>query len=241
MNFENIQTENQQMADSLNQYQAELERMKADHASNLDQFDAKFDDLHRVMEQQRGENHAMKNQLSMLKDQNHDSEKEKNYWRDKCRMAERKGDEINQKIVELENELRTILYDRQHHNAEGMRPAEDQRRMEARPSIERQVSFGGVQSMVAKNKLHEAQSIAQDENRRHEMQISPENSMRSAEKCHTHEQEAIQCRPESKNQNIEPDVRSTRDQRGMRETRALKNPLHVPQASGHPFAQEVSF
>ena len=114
MNFENLQSENQQLIDSVNQYQAELERIRANHDSNLDQFDTKFDDLHRLMEQLRGENHALKEQIKVFKEQNHDSEKEKNYWREKARVAERKGDEINQKIVELENELRAIIFDRHH-------------------------------------------------------------------------------------------------------------------------------
>jgi hypothetical protein len=40
------------------------------------------------------------------------SDQEKNYWRDKCRVTERKGEEINQKIGDLENELRTIILER---------------------------------------------------------------------------------------------------------------------------------
>jgi len=47
-----------------------------------------------------------------MKEQIHEADNEKNYWRDKCRMAERKGDEINQKIVELESELRAIIFDK---------------------------------------------------------------------------------------------------------------------------------
>ena len=47
-------------------------------------------------------------------------------------MAERKGDEINQKIVELENELRTILYDRHHKTPSGTMAAEDLRLAQGR-------------------------------------------------------------------------------------------------------------
>lgn len=61
---------------------------------------------------------SLKEKLKTLKDQIHESDNEKNYWRDKCRMAERKGDEINQKIVELESELRAIIFDK---NAETIR------------------------------------------------------------------------------------------------------------------------
>ena len=47
-----------------------------------------------------------------MKDRGQDLEKEKIYWRDKCRNAERKGEEMNLKIVELETELRNIIYDK---------------------------------------------------------------------------------------------------------------------------------
>jgi len=52
-------------------------------------------------------------------------------------MAERKGDEINQKIVELENELRAIIFDRHHHNTEGVRATEDLRQLEGHQRFER--------------------------------------------------------------------------------------------------------
>ena len=45
-----------------------------------------------------------------------EQDKEKLYWREKCRIAEAKGDEINQKIIQLETELRTILFERQNSN-----------------------------------------------------------------------------------------------------------------------------
>ena len=41
-----------------------------------------------------------------------ESEKQKSYWKEKCRVAEKKGDQINKKILELENELRTIIFER---------------------------------------------------------------------------------------------------------------------------------
>ena len=47
-----------------------------------------------------------------MKNRSHDLEKEKNYWREKCRTAEKKGEEINLKIVELETELRNIIYEK---------------------------------------------------------------------------------------------------------------------------------
>jgi len=71
-------------------------------------------------------------------------------------MAERKGDEINQKIVELENELRTILFDRHQ--------VEELRQTEGRQPIERQQVLGDTQSM-ANTQSNDGQSIAKDENR----------------------------------------------------------------------------
>ena len=64
------------------------------------------------LEQATTESLVLKDKLKTLKEQIHDLDNEKNYWRDKCRMAERKGDEINQKIIELESELRTIICDK---------------------------------------------------------------------------------------------------------------------------------
>lgn len=48
-----------------------------------------------------------------MKDKMTEAEKEKNYWREKCRIAEKKGDEINHKITQLEGELRTIIFEKQ--------------------------------------------------------------------------------------------------------------------------------
>ena len=56
----------------------------------------------------------LKGQIQAMKDKTQDHEKEKSYWRDKCRNAERKGEEINLKIVELETELRNIIFDKNH-------------------------------------------------------------------------------------------------------------------------------
>jgi hypothetical protein len=50
----------------------------------------------------------------MQRDKLAEADQEKSYWRDKCRIAERKGDEINQKIGDLENELRTIIFEKTH-------------------------------------------------------------------------------------------------------------------------------
>jgi predicted nuclease with TOPRIM domain len=78
----------------------------------LDQFDTKFDDLHRQLEFMTRQNNDLKTREQSFRDKLAESEKEKNYWREKCRLAERKGDEINQKISQLENELRTIIFDK---------------------------------------------------------------------------------------------------------------------------------
>ena len=76
------------------------------------------------------------------------------------------------------------------------------------------------------------------------MQRSGRNSVTtttlSGERHHSREQEDAQGRRGSKDRNTEPIVRSTvdrRDAREARETRALRNPLHVPQASGYLFSQ----
>ena len=45
-------------------------------------------------------------------------EKESKYWKDKCETAEAKSDQINYKIVELENELRAILFEKTLSNSQ---------------------------------------------------------------------------------------------------------------------------
>ena len=52
----------------------------------------------------------------MQRDKLLQADQEKNYWREKCRIAERKGEEINQKIGDLENELRTIIMEKTYQN-----------------------------------------------------------------------------------------------------------------------------
>ena len=52
-----------------------------------------------------------------MKEKSQEKDKEKTYWREKCRAAEKKGEEINLKIVDLENELRNIIFDK-HQQAE---------------------------------------------------------------------------------------------------------------------------
>ena len=94
--------------------------------------------------------------------------------------------------------------------------------------------------MIVQNKLNEAQSIATDESRCRKMQETPEHLVRSGERHQSREQEGILGRQESTDRNSEPLVRSTRDRGGAgaaRGSRALRNPLHVPQASGHSFSQ----
>jgi hypothetical protein len=39
-------------------------------------------------------------------------EKDRTYWQEKCRVAEAKGAQINAKIVELEQDLRTLMAER---------------------------------------------------------------------------------------------------------------------------------
>lgn len=92
--------------------------MKTNHDSNLDQFDSKFDDLQHKVELLTHDNSNLKNKIQMQRDKMVQSDQEKNYWRDKCRVAERKGDEINQKIGDLENELRTIILERTYQNTQ---------------------------------------------------------------------------------------------------------------------------
>ena len=94
--------------------------------------------------------------------------------------------------------------------------------------------------MIVQDKLSEAQTIATDESRCRKMQETPEHLVRSGERQQSREQEGISGRQESTDRNSEPLVRSTRDRGGAgaaRESRALRNPLHVPQASGHSFSQ----
>lgn len=85
-------------------------RQQQDH--DFDQFDGKFDELNRQVERFTQENTALKDKVHQHREEVRESEKQKSYWREKCRVAEKKGDQINQKIVELENELRTIIFER---------------------------------------------------------------------------------------------------------------------------------
>jgi chromosome segregation ATPase len=79
----------------------------------LDQFDSKFDELHRQLEFLTRENNNLKTREQQFRDKMNESEKEKNYWREKCRVAEKRGDEINAKITQLESELKTIIFEKQ--------------------------------------------------------------------------------------------------------------------------------
>ena len=117
---EQLMEENKQLKDEAKQLnrqiddcQIEIQALKVNHNQNLDQFDSKFDELHRQLEFLTRENNNLKTREQALKDKMAESEKEKNYWREKCRIAEKKGDEINHKITQLESELRTIIFEKQ--------------------------------------------------------------------------------------------------------------------------------
>ena len=54
----------------------------------------------------------MKNQAQQHREKTNELEKEKQYWKEKCRMAEAKSEDINKKIHGLESELRNIICER---------------------------------------------------------------------------------------------------------------------------------
>ena len=112
LNFDSLKSENKQLMAVLEQNQQEIQVLKSNHDSNLDQFDSKFDELQQKVQILTHDNSHLKNKIQQQRDKANESEQEKNYWREKCRMAERKGDEINQKIGDLENELRTLIFER---------------------------------------------------------------------------------------------------------------------------------
>lgn len=112
MKNDKLKSEYETANNKIHQLQNELAHHKQTHNQNLDTFDSKFDQIHAQLEQANLDGLAFKQKLKMTKDTQHDLEKEKNYWRDKCRNAERKGEEINQKIAELEAELRSIIFDK---------------------------------------------------------------------------------------------------------------------------------
>ena len=86
--------------------------MRHQQDNDFDQFEGKFDELNQQVERFTLENAELKQKIQQQRDEIRESEKQKSYWKEKCRVAERKGDQINQKIVELENELRTIIFER---------------------------------------------------------------------------------------------------------------------------------
>lgn len=116
LNYESLQTENNQLIQSLEQYQQEILVLKSNHDQNLDDFDNKFDDLQQKVLLLTQDNSDLKNKIQMQRDKLLQADQEKNYWREKCRIAERKGEEINQKIGDLENELRTIIMEKTYQN-----------------------------------------------------------------------------------------------------------------------------
>lgn len=90
-----LKDENKSLCKQLDELQLEMQALKINHNSNLDQFDIKFDELHCQLEYLTRENNNLKMRDQQHRDTLSESEKEKNYWREKCRIAERKGDEIN--------------------------------------------------------------------------------------------------------------------------------------------------
>ena len=116
--IENLRAKNKQLMEVLEQNQQEIQILKSNHDSNLDQFDSKFDEVQKKVQILTHDNQHLKNKIQQQRDKATEAEQEKNYWRDKCRIAERKGDEINKKIGDLENELRTLIFERTHQDTQ---------------------------------------------------------------------------------------------------------------------------
>lgn len=73
----------------------EMDKMRQQQELDFDQFDGKFDELNRQVERFTQENTALKDKVQQHREEVRESEKQKSYWREKCRVAEKKGDQIN--------------------------------------------------------------------------------------------------------------------------------------------------
>ena len=141
---EKAKSENLGLREALQRNHAEMERLRAGHDQNIEQFDIKFEQLHAQMHQISQENHQLKEAQNSSTSKVYELEKERSYWKDKCRMAERKGEQINGKIVELENELRTLIFDKQSVSADS------QKTMSAKKVEHKKQVFGDIQQMISK-------------------------------------------------------------------------------------------
>jgi len=66
----------------------------------------------------KNENTELREILKQYKKDNKDMDTQVTFWKDKCNQQEKKAKNVNLKIDQLENELRTLLYDRQANTPE---------------------------------------------------------------------------------------------------------------------------
>lgn len=91
----NLQEELDMMRQVVQTKEQEVKELAIHHETNLEQFDSKFDTLHQQLQSALQDNSKMKTQHQQYRDKTNELEKEKQYWKDKCRQAERKSEDIN--------------------------------------------------------------------------------------------------------------------------------------------------
>ena len=89
--------------------ESELDYFRRTHEDLLDRFDSKIEAITNELTKLKNENIQLKEREKIFKKNLCELEEERDEFREKFRISERKSDECNTRLLEMEREVRTML------------------------------------------------------------------------------------------------------------------------------------